>query len=395
MIKMKTKTLFKNFVILLAVCGSLISCKQKPKDESIVQNTKYKQSLVEVYKNLATFCHLNSVPGLTIAVSIDNQIVLADGLGYSNVELKTKASPSHLFRIGQVSQILTSLTAAKLYEEGKLKLDKPVNHLFPDLNAKSATYTLYQLGVQSAGINEPKLIAGTGTTNRLDEYVATFINDPLIYEPGTYASVTDAGIDLLGYFIQKSANEPFSEVVRKNLLSKLQLTGTKPDNPYSIFDNKSSQYDLSAFGVPSVARQVDLRGQEASSGYLSSVLDLVKIGNTLIYPGYFKKETIDMITKRYAVKSGQNSIFGFGMVVNQDRKGQVFYGQKGNVLGGSAAILIIPEDKLVIALAANMETGSWELPIFEVVSIFQAQLHPEKAQAKEGQDATPQPNETK
>jgi serine beta-lactamase-like protein LACTB, mitochondrial len=379
--KMKTQTLFKNLVILLSIFGSLFSCKQKPKDESIVQNTKYKQSIVEVYKNLGLFCHLNSVPGLTLAVSIDNQIVFADGLGYSNVELKTTASPSHLFRIGQVSQIITSLTAAKLYEEGKLNLDKPVNELFPDLNVKSATYSLYQLGVQSAGINEPKPIAGNGTTNRLEEYVATYINDPLIYEPGTNVFVTDAGFDLLGYFIQKSANEYFPEVVKKNLLNNLQLTGTKPDNPYVIFDNKASQYDLSV-GIPGVARQVDLRGKEASSGYLSSVLDLVKMGNTLIYPGYFKKETIDMITKRYAVKNGQNSISGFGMVVNQDKKGQVFYGQKGNVLGGSAAILIIPEDKLVIAMAANMGSESWELPIFEVASIFQAQLHPERAKAE-------------
>ena len=392
---MKTQTLFKKFVILLTICGSLISCKQKPKDESVIQNLKYKKSIAEVYKNLSIFCQLNSIPGLAFAVSIDNKIVLADGLGYSNVELKTNTSPSHLFRIGQVSQIITSLTAAKLYEEGKLKLDKPVNELFPDLNAKSATYNLYQLGVQSAGINAPKPITENGATNRLDEYVAPYINDTLIYEPGTYVFATDAGFDLLGYFIQKSANEPFSAVVKKTLLSNLQLSDTKLDNPYVIFDKKASQYDFSFLGAPGVARQLDLHGQEASSGYLSSVLDLVKIGNTLIYPGFLKKETLDMITKRYAAKNDPKSIFGFGMVVNQDINDRVFYGQIGKVIGGSSAVLIYPEDKLVIAMAANVGSGVWELPIFEVASIFQAQLHPETAKAKEGQEVTPKPNETK
>ncbi len=121
---MKTQTLFKSLVVLLTICGSSISCTQKTADKSIVRSSKYKQSVIDAYQKVGLFCTINYVPGLTIAVSIDNQLVWADGFGYSSSELKTKASPTHKFRIGQVSELITTLTASKLYEDGKLKIDR-------------------------------------------------------------------------------------------------------------------------------------------------------------------------------------------------------------------------------------------------------------------------------
>jgi hypothetical protein len=114
---------------------------------------------------------------------------------------------------------------------------------------------------------------------------------------------------------------------------------------------------------------------------------MVKIGNALLYPGFLKKETLDLITKPYTLVSGQTSPFAFGILVNKDMEGRTFWGQKGLVNGGTSTILIYPEDKLVVAIASNIGSSSWELPVFEVASIFQDQLHPErKAKAKEEQE---------
>ena len=384
---MKTQNIFYRLFILSIIWGILFSCKQKPTDESVVRDLKYKQSILDVYKKVGLFCTLNYIPGMSVAVSIDNKLVFADGFGYSNLELKTKSSPSHLYRIGQISELITTLTAAKLYEEGKLKLDKPVSELYPDLTTKSASYSLYQLGVHSAGIRDQHVEAGKGKENTYETLIPTFINDNLLYDPGTSIQHTELGIDLLGYLIQKSTNEPFYKVVKKTLVSNLQLTGTMADNPFIIFDKKSSQYNYDFIAQPIVAGQIDLRGKEASAGYLSSVLDMVKIGNALLYPGFLKKETLDLITKPYTLVSGQTSPFAFGILVNKDMEGRTFWGQKGLVNGGTSTILIYPEDKLVVAIASNIGGSSWELPVFEVASIFQDQLHPErKAKAKEEQE---------
>lgn len=384
---MKTQNTFYRLFFLSIIWGILFSCKQKPADESVVRDPKYKQSIIDSYKKVGLFRTLNYVPGLSVAVSIDNKIVFADGIGYSNLELKTKSSPSHLYRIGQISELITTLTAAKLSEEGKLNLDKPVGELYSGLSTKPANYTLYQLGVHSAGIREQSDEAGKGKENSFDALIPTFINDNLIYDPGSSLLHTELGIDLLGYLIQKSTNEPFYKVVKKTLVDNLKLTGTVADNPYLIFDKKSNQYNYDFVAQPIVAGQIDLRGKEASAGYLSSVIDLVKIGNALLYPGFLKKETLDKITKPYTFATGQISPYAYGMLVSKDMEGRTFWGQKGMVSGGTSTILIYPEDKLVVAIATNIGSSSWEPPVFEVASAFQDQLHPERKDKQKEEQA--------
>lgn len=388
---MKKQTLCKSLVILL-ICGSLFSCRQKPADESIVRSRKYKESLTEAYQKVGLFCTLNYIPGLTVAVSIDNQLVWADGYGYSDYELKTKTSPSHKFRIGQVSELITTLTAAKLYEQGKLKIDQPVAELLPELRQNPTNYTIHQLGVHSAGIRAENTFAGKGTVNSINNLIPTFINDDLLYEPGTNVLHTELGFDLIGYIIQKTNNELFTKVVKKILLDSLKLSNTTHDNPYSIIENKCRTYDYDYLSQPMAAGPINLGGKEASAGYLSSVLDLVKIGNTLLYPGFLKQGTIDLITKPYTLKNGQISQLGFGIIVNKDNEGRTFYGQRGTVSGGCTSLLIYPEDKLVIAIACNIGNASWELPVFDIAAIFQNQLHPEK-KAKTQEDQKQEENE--
>jgi serine beta-lactamase-like protein LACTB len=369
---MKTQTLIRGVAITL-ICGTLFSCQQKPTDQSIVRSDKYKKSVVEAYKKMGLFCTINYIPGLTIAVSIDNQVVWADGFGYSCSELKTKASPNHKFRIGQVSEIITTLTAAKLYEEGKLKIDRPVTELLPELSQKQMTYTIYQLGVHASGIRAEKTAAGKGNTTKFENLIPSCINDSLLYQPGTYTSHTELGFDLIGFIIQKLNNESFTKVVKKTLTDTLKLSNTIQDNPFQIIENKSNTYDYDYISQPTVSRTM---------------------GNTLLYPGFLKKETIDLITKPYIFKNGRTSNFGFGLIVNKDSEGKTFMGQNGFVSGGSSVLLIYPEDKLVIAIACNIGDRSWEFPIFDIASTFQDQLHPEK-KVKTPAEAAPKTPETK
>jgi CubicO group peptidase (beta-lactamase class C family) len=395
---MKTQNLIERLLIMLIFCGAFSSCKRKPADESVVRSPKYKKSLIEAYQKVGVFSTINYIPGLAVAVTIDNQLVWADGFGYSSQELKAKASPSHKFRIGQVTELITSLTAAKLYEEGKLKIDQPVSEIIPGLSKKPVNYTIYQLGVHSAGLRPENIQAGKGEAKTIDAIIPSFIDDDLLYEPGTSVGHTELGFDLMGYIIQKINNRPYSKLVLETLVNKLKLENTTPDNLYSIINNKSNNYDYDYLAQPGGAQTIDLRGKEASAGYLSSVIDLVKMGNAFLYPGFLKKETIDLITKPFTTKSGQTSPFGFGLIVNKDNEGRVFYGQRGAVNGGSCTILIYPEDKLVIAIASNIGNCTWELPVFEVASAFQNQLHPEKAKAqeeKQKQEGGPQPQKAK
>lgn len=377
---MKTHILSKSLLILI-ICGTILSCKQKPEDPSIVRSTKYKKCLIEGYQKLGLFSSTNMIPAITIAVSIDNQVIWADGIGYSNQELKVKASPSHKFRIGQTTEIITALTAAKLIEDGRLMIDKPVAEYLPDMSKKTADFTIRQLGANSSGLRIESNLAGQGTNNTLDQQVLSFINDSLAYEPGTTSVFTELGFDLMGHIIEKTGKKNFNKVVKETILDTLKLTSTVPDVFFMITENRSNTYDYNFLSLLINAPQIDLRGKEASAGYLSSVLDLVKIGNTLLVPGFLKKETINLLKTPFKLNNGEKTQYSFGWIVSKDLENRVFYGQKGSIKGGCSAILIYPEDKLVIAIAGNIQSETWNLPIFEMAEIFLKQLHPEKKES--------------
>ena len=51
----------------------------------------------------------NNIPGLSVAISIDGQVVWSDGFGYANIETGTPVTQATKFRIGSVSKSLTAV----------------------------------------------------------------------------------------------------------------------------------------------------------------------------------------------------------------------------------------------------------------------------------------------
>ncbi len=371
---MKSSIFLKVFIVLFAF-SIFISCRPKNKETSVVRSPEFKQSIDEVYERLRLFRETNFVPGMSVAVSVDNKLVFADGFGYSNLEFKVPAMPDHRYRIGTVSEIITTLTAAKLYELNKLGIDKPTSELLNENGTDSLKYTIRQLAGHAAGIEEETDPAGTKDPDEIGKMVSTFINHKLMYEPGTFSFHTELDFDMIGYLIQKTQNQPFDKVVKEILSDSLKLQSTMPDNPFRVTDKKTSHYEMSYLSQPIMAEQIDLRGKEASAGYISSVTDLVKIGNLFLFPGFLKQETIDMMTRPFQLKNGGKSRYGFGLIVVNDSDGRLLYGAHGNVLGGCAALLIDPTDKIVVAMAANMSGKGIELPVSDVSRAFIRQLH--------------------
>ena len=73
----------------------------------------------------------DSLPGLSVAVAVDGEIVWAEGFGVTDVESRTPVTPLTRFRLGALSKPLTALAAALLHDRGRLDLDAPVQRYVP------------------------------------------------------------------------------------------------------------------------------------------------------------------------------------------------------------------------------------------------------------------------
>ncbi|KAM9754301.1 serine beta-lactamase-like protein LACTB, mitochondrial isoform 2-T2 [Menidia menidia] len=75
-------------------------------------------------------------PGLVVGVSVDGAQVWCEGIGYADLENRVPCTSATVMRIASISKPLTSAAAARLYEEGKLDLDAPVQKYVPDFPQK-------------------------------------------------------------------------------------------------------------------------------------------------------------------------------------------------------------------------------------------------------------------
>src|SRR5690348_13853007 len=67
------------------------------------------------------------IPGLSVAVAKDGEIVYAEGFGVVSRLLGTRINPTHLFRVGSISKPITAVGIFTLVEQGRLN---PTDRVF-------------------------------------------------------------------------------------------------------------------------------------------------------------------------------------------------------------------------------------------------------------------------
>ena len=67
------------------------------------------------------------IPGLSIAVVKNGEVIKAQGYGLANIELNVPATPETIYQSGSVGKQFTSAAVMLLVEEGKINLDDRIS----------------------------------------------------------------------------------------------------------------------------------------------------------------------------------------------------------------------------------------------------------------------------
>ncbi len=105
----------------------LTSCSTSKKTASIVSNT-YSDSLTST---LNDFAKKSLIPGFSVAIVNDKEILYSKGFGYSNLKDRVAFTPLTINWVASISKTFVALSIMKLVEENKLNLDDPINTILP------------------------------------------------------------------------------------------------------------------------------------------------------------------------------------------------------------------------------------------------------------------------
>ncbi|NQU85287.1 MAG: beta-lactamase family protein, partial [Mariniphaga sp.] len=332
---------------------------------------KYLDAIKQGHAELVLHKQMNYVPGISIAVSINGNLVWSEGLGLASTDLNAPATRETKYRIGEISEVFTALAFNILVEKNKLDPDSTVHYYLPEFPTKKWDINLRHLVNQSSGIRIETIKEEnwTGLRNTIQSGLATFSNDTLLFDPGFFQLLSMFNYNLLGAIIEKTENKKFKEVINELIIDTLGLSNTVPDNPFVTIKGRADFFDHNYISQVINATSTDLSHKLPSRGYLSTAEDLVKLGNAFLFSEYISDS---IKSKTFVVDEfpGGPSNWTNGWYIVDSRSGKKIYGSKGSVAGGGSGLLIYPNEKLVIAITTNLTDNSSGLPIFKIANFF-------------------------
>ncbi|WP_426442645.1 serine hydrolase domain-containing protein [Bradyrhizobium genosp. P] len=195
----------------------------------------------------------NLLSGISSAVMVGRELVDVSCVGWADKQAQIPLRTDHIFRIFSNTKLITSSAALLLFEEGRFKLDDPIEKFIPQLGnrkvlLKGATsldqtepakssITIRHLLSHSAGLSYGLFDPGTpifqGYNERkilnplttLADMVDGLADLPLLYHPGTSWEYSVA-IDVVARLVEVVSGQPFDTFIKARILDPLGMVDT-------------------------------------------------------------------------------------------------------------------------------------------------------------------------
>ena len=328
----------------------------------------------EADKLINDFIKKNKVPGMSVTIlNSDGRLKYSQGFGFSNIENKIKVDPGNsIFRIGSFSKTLTATALMKMYQENKIEIDSSVGFYIDGLPTDKKNITLRQISGHLSGIrhygdgDDMKL---NQNYNNTSEALNIFINDSLLFDPGTKYSYSTHAWTLLSLAMEKAYGENFIDLIKNEIISPLELNKTFAEEIDLKLEDKVSFYEKNNIEDIKLCSDVNNSWKWAGGGYVSTTQDMANFTWKVLNTNYLLPETVKEMTTSQKIPNDQKTNYGIGWRIRYDNENNTYLGHTGGSVGGTTFVFST-EDKSVISIMANISNASFGTLPYELFKIF-------------------------
>ncbi len=297
----------------------------------------------------------HQIPGLAVAVGLDSEIVWTGEFGLADVASGLPVARETKFRIGAISMSLTSAALGLLVERGDIELDADIRCYVQSFPEKRFPVSVEQVAGHTGGIRHyqgDEFRSNRSYPSVLDG-LAIFARDSLVFEPGTRYGFSTYGWSLIAAAIEDAADEDFLRFMQTAVLDPLGLVNTMPERTDVPIAGLSRFYHL-VDGEVREASPVDNSYKWAGGGFVSTPADLVQFSLGLMNGELLKPETVGRLWRSQRTRDGSETGYGIGWSVGRDADERRVVSHTGGSVGARSLLLLYPEEKLTVAVAANL-----------------------------------------
>jgi len=180
------------------------------------------------------------IPGLSISIVKDNDIVWEKQLGYANIINNVLVDENTMFILSSISKTVTATALMQLFEDGLFNLDDDIDNYLP-FNVNHPDYplvpiTFKMLLTHTSGIKDNWSVmtyydgdSQLELSYYLNQYFTPggeFYNSNLNftnYFPGTNYAYTNNGAALIGLLVEEISDQPFNDYCNDNIFEPLSM----------------------------------------------------------------------------------------------------------------------------------------------------------------------------
>jgi CubicO group peptidase (beta-lactamase class C family) len=317
--------------VLVAAAGYLSACGGSGLTEPTTVATTYEQGLDGFPARLDSLRVQLRIPGMSVALVHDGNVVWATGLGLANAERGVPATGSTPFHLASLTKPFAATVLMQLVEAGVVDLDAPVSEYGVDLASPGVIRVRHLLTHTSEGV------------------------------PGSHYQYSGERFGYLTQVMESATGQSFGKLLVERILQPLGLSNTAP-NPRQFAAFAFTGLDRSRF-TDEMAAGYERRGAEvvprahptyfgAAAGLVASAEDVAAFSVAISQGRLLDASTwAEVFTPAISI-TGDTLPYGLGWFI-QSYQGVTLQWHYGYWSTNSSLIVRAPEKGLAFVVLAN------------------------------------------
>lgn len=315
------------------------------------------------------------IPGLSLAVIKNGEIVLAKGYGLANVEHQAPVKPETIFQSGSMGKQFTATAVMMLVEEGKLSLDDKITKFFPDSPEAWRNITVRHLLTHTSGLGDYPEDFDLRRDYTEDELVQRIKTVPLAFQPGEKWSYSNLAYVMLGVLIHKVSGKFYGDFLQERVFKPLGMTTARVISEADIVPNRAAGYRLVNGELKNQNWVSPTLNTTADGALYLTVYDMAKWDAALYTEKLLKRSSLDQMWTAVKLNDGKTFPYGFGWGLGEIR-GHHIVEHGGAWQGFKSQISRYIDDKLTVVVFANQARANPAKIAHGVAALFDSQLTP-------------------
>ncbi len=309
------------------------------------------------------------LPGFSVGVVHDQELIWSKGYGFADLTNKIPATDQTLYRVASITKTFTATAVMQLVEQGKLSLEDPVSQHLPWFKPKDADparpVLVWHLLSHTGGLQREA--PGTDWDQLegpdISNVKSVTADTPLSLPPQTRLKYSNYGFTVAGELVAEISRVPFPRYVQERILLPLGMTNSL------LLEGTETRPGLAVPYGRRLGRQergletqMNKQGILSAGGLVTNVRDLAKWASLQLNesdefkgPVLSGRSLREMHRPRFLVPDWSQG-WGIGWrLMRGEKRATIEHG--GSLPGYKSKLLIDPASRAAVIVLVNADDG--------------------------------------